>query len=93
MQIEFLQPARTELDDAVRYNGKECAGLGDEFLTENLKRVATRRRISACAASLFATDAPLPYAIIYRASESRILIIAVAHMHREPGYWKNRSKP
>ena len=60
MQIEFLQPARAELDDAVRYNSKECAGLGDEFLTENLKRVATRRRISACAASLFATDPPLP---------------------------------
>lgn len=31
-----------------------------------------------------------PYAIIYRERESAVQILAVAHGHRRPGYWKNR---
>lgn len=31
-----------------------------------------------------------PYLVIYRAEENRVLILAVAHGHRRPGYWKNR---
>jgi plasmid stabilization system protein ParE len=31
-----------------------------------------------------------PYAIIYRERESSVQILAVAHGHRRPGYWKNR---
>jgi hypothetical protein len=31
-----------------------------------------------------------PYAVIYQAEEQRIHIIAVMHMHREPGYWRSR---
>ena len=29
-----------------------------------------------------------PYAVIYLEEEERILIFAVAHMSRRPGYWK-----
>ena len=31
-----------------------------------------------------------PYAIIYRDSPDLIHIFAVMHMHRRPGYWKDR---
>ena len=31
-----------------------------------------------------------PFVIFYRESPSGILILAVAHGHRKPGYWKNR---
>lgn len=31
-----------------------------------------------------------PFAIIYRIKHSTIQIIAVAHGHRRPGYWKDR---
>jgi plasmid stabilization system protein ParE len=31
-----------------------------------------------------------PYSIIYRPSEARITICAVAHAKRRPGYWKER---
>ena len=32
-----------------------------------------------------------PYGIIYQARENYILIVAVAHLHRKPGYWKDRT--
>jgi plasmid stabilization system protein ParE len=31
-----------------------------------------------------------PYAIIYQDKESSVTILAVAHGHRQPGYWKDR---
>ena len=31
-----------------------------------------------------------PFSVIYRIEARRILIVAVAHGHRRPGYWKSR---
>ena len=31
-----------------------------------------------------------PFAIIYRETEDSVQILAVAHGHRRPGYWKGR---
>ncbi len=34
-----------------------------------------------------------PYLVIYREHGNRIWIVAVAHGHRRPGYWKKRTMP
>lgn len=34
-----------------------------------------------------------PFALVYLNQESSILGIAVAHLHRKPGYWKERLAP
>jgi len=31
-----------------------------------------------------------PFAIVFRIKPDQYEIIAVMHLHREPGYWKNR---
>jgi len=31
-----------------------------------------------------------PYAVVYHERESAVRILAIAHGHRLPGYWKNR---
>ena len=31
-----------------------------------------------------------PYAVVYRDEETAVRILAIAHGHRQPGYWKNR---
>jgi len=31
-----------------------------------------------------------PFSVVYRLEETRILIVAVAHGHRRPEYWKSR---
>lgn len=31
-----------------------------------------------------------PYLIVYRVETSRILVVAVAHGRRRPGYWRDR---
>jgi toxin ParE1/3/4 len=34
-----------------------------------------------------------PYGIIYLVRENEIVIVAVAHLSRRPGYWRSRLKP
>jgi len=34
-----------------------------------------------------------PFAVIYREKESVVQILAIAHGHRRPGYWKKRLSP
>ena len=31
-----------------------------------------------------------PFAIIYRVIEQRVLVVAIAHQKRRPGYWRRR---
>ena len=32
-----------------------------------------------------------PFRIVYRVIETRILVVAIAHAKRRPGYWKDRT--
>ena len=100
MNVRLLEPAEREFDEAIAYYNAQVAGLGDAFLLETLRAIDlisqypdawhplggnTRR----CRLSRF------PYAVIYAREPAGLLIIAIAHLHRRPGYWRDRlrSKP
>ncbi|NCT67017.1 MAG: type II toxin-antitoxin system RelE/ParE family toxin [Rhodanobacteraceae bacterium] len=96
MKVRFLLPARQELRDAVLAYNRERAGLGDEFrdaVWEAIQRVVdfpdAWHRLSSsirrCRMRRF------PYAVIYQSLHDEIVVIAVAHLHREPTYWQKRS--
>ncbi len=34
-----------------------------------------------------------PYLLVYHAIPDRIIVLAVAHAKRRPGYWKDRQQP
>ena len=95
MTIAFLPIAKTELDDAVEYYNLELPGLGTEFKDEvksSLKRIilfpeawsTVRLDIRKCILHRF------PYNILYTIEEDHILILAIAHHHRNPEYWIER---
>lgn len=95
MKVRFLSPARRELEEAVRYYETRKPDLGLEFRDEakaTLARVVAHpqawqileREIRRCQMARF------PYGLIYEPSASEIVVIAVAHLHREPGYWERR---
>jgi len=31
-----------------------------------------------------------PYAVVYRVEAQRVLVVAIAHQRRRPGYWRRR---
>ncbi len=95
MRIRFLEIAAIELDEAIRYYNCEAPGLGDDFLTEVLKSLdliarfpkswhPCSKRTRRCQTRRF------PYGVIYQIRAAEILIIAIAHLHRRPDYWRDR---
>lgn len=95
MIIRFLETAQIELDESVEYYNHEVAGLGIKFLEEILRaldlianhpeawpQISARTR--RCKINRF------PFGIIYQNREDEILIVAIAHFHRKPGFWNER---
>ncbi len=98
MRFEFHPEARIEYLEAVRYYEERQAGLGARFALEieaTIQRVveAPQRwhpiegEIRRCLAHIF------PYGVLYSVKPDRILLLAIMHLSREPGYWRNRIQP
>jgi plasmid stabilization system protein ParE len=95
MDVEFLDIAEYELDDAFKYYEKIHTGLGHRFVYE-LEKSITRMVLNPRAwqtSSVFTHRCLInrfPYSIIYQIRTDVILIIAVACHHQKPNYWIKR---
>ncbi|HGG58506.1 MAG TPA: type II toxin-antitoxin system RelE/ParE family toxin [Gammaproteobacteria bacterium] len=96
MRVVFTSLANEELDQATRYYDLEFEGLGQRFRQE-VRNAAGRisqypeawsveqGEIRKCLLHKF------PYKLLYSIENDHILIIAVAHQHRKPDYWVERT--
>ena len=95
MNVRFLSLARHEVDDAVLWYEERAEGLSREFLDE-LDRVVRLVRAHPLIATQIEPEirrfllTRFPYSLIYGIDRETIVVIAVAHQHREPGYWADR---
>lgn len=91
----FLDPAEEEMLEAAAYYESQATGLAECFIaevqhavqsiTENPKsgkviRGQVRRRLIH----------RFPFGILYRIESEEIIIVAVMHLRRQPGYWADR---
>lgn len=95
MRWQFHPEALSEYEEAARYYAGRQAGLELRFIAsvEAAVRQITdapgrwrivEQDIRRCLTKVF------PYAILYTIETDWVLIIAVMHCHREPGYWRRR---
>ncbi len=95
MSVRLLESAQAELDDAIAWYASQAPGLGDAFLIETLKTLKLieqypkawhplTQQVRRCRLRRF------PYSVIYAQEDSDLLVLAVAHQHRKPGYWRAR---
>lgn len=94
-RARFLKPAEAEVDEAVVYFDEQRAGLGDRFEQDLLATVTFVSEHPLSVKPL--TDRvrkfglrTFRYSLIYVVEEREIVIVAVAHHRRRPGYWRNR---
>jgi plasmid stabilization system protein ParE len=96
MRFKFHPEARVEYLEAIGYYEERRAGLGGRFALEIegvIQRIveAPRRwrsvegEIRRCLAHKF------PYGVLYSIEADYVLILAVMHHSRKPGYWRNRA--
>lgn len=95
MKVRFLAMAQKELDDAVTWYIQQAPHVGLEFLNEVDR--AVRRSISFPMSSPEIETgmrrcllARFPYGLIYGVDGNTIVVVALAHLHRNPRYWVDR---
>ena len=94
MNLRFLDPAEEEMLEAARSYEDQAVGLGGRFLDEVegcadllLDRPYIGRRIEEFRRF------PLrkfPFSLIYALEDDDLVVVAVAHHRRRPGYWMGR---
>jgi toxin ParE1/3/4 len=94
-RLEFLEEAEAELIDAVRRYEQERSGLGDDLLAEIRTLAARLLELPHSGRPVFsdvrrARVRRFRYDLVYRVRADALIIVAVMHHRREPGYWKNR---
>lgn len=92
----LIAEAQYELRTGVSFYERQYSGLGKDFAYEVRRlcrrivetphlgtevRLGVRRRLVR----------RFPYAILYAVEDSEIVILAIAHQRRRPGYWAVRT--
>jgi plasmid stabilization system protein ParE len=95
MNVRFLTLAQKEADEAFVWYEEKAKGKGREFLDE-LDRVVRLVKVYPLASPAIEQEirrclfARFPYSLVYGIDDQMIVIIAIAHSHREPDYWVER---
>ena len=95
MKYAFHPEARLEYRDSAAFYAGVRASLGAEFSREieaAIERICEapaqwrpfERDVRRCLTRRF------PFSVLYTIEEDYILIIAVMHASRKPGYWRSR---
>ncbi|MEW6732710.1 MAG: type II toxin-antitoxin system RelE/ParE family toxin [Acidobacteriota bacterium] len=96
LKLVIHPEAEEELNAAADYYEKCKDGLGISFLHE-IEKGFQQIQDNPLIGNEISTDIRryllrrFPYGIMYRVEINTIFILAIAHLHREPGYWKKRN--
>jgi plasmid stabilization system protein ParE len=95
MKLRFLPEAREELEAAASYLDERTAGLGGE-LVDDIERTSTllcefpKIGRSIDTVHRLITVQRFSFNLAYRIGFDEVIVVAVAHKRRRPGYWRHR---
>ena len=95
IQLSLVPEASEEFAASADYYESQRRGLGQAFVDE-VENTFDRIAEHPTAARVVAGDVRrrlvhrFPFAVIYRVSDDQVVVAAVAHRRRRPGYWHGR---
>jgi hypothetical protein len=97
MTIKVLSEAKAELLSAVAYYEKQQGGLGKRLWVEvhrHVMWIAQNSELPRLRPGGYrrVNLRIFPYYIAYLIRGTKIWILAIAHIHREPEYWVERKR-
>lgn len=97
MKVSLEREAETEMVEAAQYYNEQQPGLGSDFLDKvdaALGQIADAPvRFAFYRGSKIVRSirmARFPYRLLFVVESGRVWVVAVAHLHRHPDYWKQR---
>ncbi len=93
--IRIQSQAQEEINQAFDWYFQRNPEAASAFLTEigaSLARIAAHPQLFPVYTknTRKCVLAKLPYSVIYKEKDEVILIVAIAHAKRRPGYWRGR---
>lgn len=97
MNSQFLPEAEEEFVEAARYYESAAPGVGFRFIAEVHRCLSfvSEHPYAAAAAEKGVRKKLLnhfPYNLLYAVESDLLVVVAVAHQKRRPGYWRSRVK-
>lgn len=95
MKLEFHPAALLEYEDAVSFYEDRQAGLGNRFILA-VEHALSSIRESPERWPFLEQDVRrrltpvFPYAVLYTAEDTHVLVLTVMHCRRKPGHWRKR---
>jgi len=95
MKLKWHAGATAELHEAALYYGNIDDDLGERFVAAAEVAVAEIKANPKLSRTFDGQARKVrfktfPYAVIYWIDTNILHIVAIMHLHREPGYWRNR---
>ncbi len=95
--LVFLPEAEREMIEAASHYQSQAPGLGLDYLSEIERAV---KAIAESPDTWPVIEGELrrrlvrrfPFGLLYRIDPEEVVIIAVAHLRKRPGYWRERVK-
>ena len=95
MKIEIHEIAVSEFNEAITWYEMQSRGVGKKFkktVTEQIHKIRINPSWFLIEKDyIYKAYVPkFPYKILYTFQNDKIIIWAIAHMHRKPFYWQSR---
>ncbi|MGI8981557.1 MAG: type II toxin-antitoxin system RelE/ParE family toxin [Pirellulaceae bacterium] len=96
LPIDLLPGARRDFDESFDWYAERSALTARRFadaVEAALEKVAAAPTQFTSADGVH-RECPVkkfPFRIVYRLVDNRVLVVAIAHAKRRPGYWRNRT--
>jgi len=96
LPIDYLSDARRDFDESFDWYSERSTQAAIRFadaVDAALMQLAARptRFPSSDGVHRECPVKKFPFRIVYRLAENRVLVVAIAHAKRRPGYWKDRT--
>ena len=94
-RYRYLPAAREDLNEAAAFYEASVPGLGDAFLDDVERAIESIRENPQIGAPIGRAFRRVilrrfPFSIVYAERDDEIVIVAIAHDRRRPGYWLGR---
>ncbi len=96
LPVDYLPGARRDFDESFDWYAERSTQAAVRFanaIDAALTSVATDPERFAAVDDVH-RECPVrrfPFRIVYRLVENRVLVVAIAHAKRRPGYWRERT--
>lgn len=98
MNLDILPDALEEMDSAFLFYESQVPQLGFQFLAaveDGFHRILLNPQAwtiihQGPSRTYRCLIRPFPFGLIYKIREKKIIVVAVMHLSRKPGFWKKR---